>query len=111
MGQGRERDLGADRGCGGGKERERGGAERGRQQGKLRTETGTEVKMRERREEGNLGWRREAVGSETLGDTTLRGCALETRMLLTGPHLEAGRTSPGPWSWLVGELGEATRLQ
>ena len=46
MGQGREMDLGADRGCGGGKERERGGAERGRQQGKLRTETGTEVKMR-----------------------------------------------------------------
>lgn len=65
----------------------------------------------ERREEGNLGWRRETVGSETLGDVTLRGCALETRMLLTGPHLEAGRTSPGPWSWLVGELGEATRLQ
>lgn len=105
MGQGRERDLEAREG------EERGGAERGRRQGKLRTETGTEVKMRERREEGNLGWGRETVGSETLGDVMLHGCTLETRMLLTGLHLEAGRTSPGPWSWLVGELGEATRLQ
>lgn len=51
---------------GGGREgEERGGAERGRQQGKLRTETGTEVKIRERREEGDLGWGRETVGSET----------------------------------------------
>ena len=95
---------------GGGREgEERGGAEKGRQQGKLRTETGTEVKMREWREEGDLGWGRETVGSETKRCDTM--CTLETRMLLTGPHLEAGRTSPGPWSRLVGELGEATQLQ
>lgn len=32
-------------------------------------------------------------------------------MLLIGLHLEARKTSPGPWSWLAGELGEATQLQ
>lgn len=113
------RDLETDR-RGGGREGEERGRGRegetkgqrernpsGRQQGNEGQRLGQESGRRERREEGGPGW----VRKWSVGDVTLHGGGLEMRMLPTGPLPKAWRASPGPLSWVTGELWEASRLQ